>query len=467
MLFVEYRFFAFFLIVLAVYWSLRSDRRRKMWLLLCSYAFYAGWDWRFLGLIVVSTLVDFLVGLRLARPDAVRRKAWLLLSLGVNLGLLAFFKYFNFFVESASDLLQFLGLPASPSTLAIILPVGISFYTFQTLSYSIDIYRGKLEASRSLLDVALFVGFFPQLVAGPIVRARDFLPQLSAPRRYATVDLRGCLLLFLVGFVKKACISDNIAPIVDQYFADPSRFDAISAWVGVSFYAVQIYCDFSGYSDMAIACAGLLGYRLLLNFDFPYLASNITIFWRRWHISLSSWLRDYLYIPLGGSKGTKLFTYRNLLLTMLLGGLWHGAAWNFVIWGGLHGTALIVHKEWCRRFTPPGGVALALKILGPFLTFYWVCIAWIFFRAQGFDRALEVARSFVLFQAEGEASLGAERLWIFVALAVVHWLSRTVGVEGIGRRLPSWGFAIAYGFLAAVALSLIPASFTPFIYFQF
>ena len=467
MLFVEYRFLLFFLIVLAVYWPLRSNRARKLWLLGCSYAFYAGWKWEFLGLIILSTLVDYFVGLRLADPRTVRRRGWLLVSLVVNLGMLGIFKYCNFFLESAGELLQFLGIPYSPSTLAIVLPVGISFYTFQTLSYSIDIYRGKLPASRNLLDVALFVGFFPQLVAGPIVRAKAFLPQLVSSRRWASVDVRGCLLLFLIGFVKKACISDNVAPLVDQYFANPAAFDAVSAWVGVTFYAIQIYCDFSGYSDMAIASAGLLGYRLLLNFDFPYLAGNITVFWRRWHISLSSWLRDYLYIPLGGSRGGKLFTHRNLMLTMLLGGLWHGAAWNFVVWGGLHGAALIAHKEWTRRVALTGFAAGAMRAIGPLLTFYWVCIAWIFFRADGFGRAIDVLEPFLLLRAEGTESLGAGALGVFLALAVVHVLSRTIGVEGAARRLPSGAFALLYGGLAAVVLSLVPASYTPFIYFQF
>ena len=265
-------------------------------------------------------------------------------------------------------------------TLSIVLPVGISFYTFQTLSYSIDIYAGRLQPQKSLLDLATFVAFFPQLVAGPIVRAADFLPQLAIARSFSQVNVRACLILFMVGFFKKACVSDNLAPIVDRYFSAPETYNALSSWIGVLSYTVQIYCDFSGYSDMAIACAGLLGYELCVNFDFPYLASSITDFWRRWHISLSTWLKDYLYIPLGGNRGGQLFTYRNLMLTMVLGGLWHGAAWTFVVWGALHGGALIAHKEWKKLMTSRAAATKPKNSLWPILlTFYWVCITWVFF----------------------------------------------------------------------------------------
>ena len=351
MLFVEFRFLLFFLGAFLVYWTLGNGTARKAWLLLCSYVFYAAWDWRFLGLVLASTLIDYFVGRGLSRERRPKiRTALVLTSVVGNLGILGFFKYWNFFAQSGGELFDWLGIPYHPQVLSsLVLPVGISFYTFQTLSYSIDVYRGKLQPTRSLLDLALFVGFFPQLVAGPIVRASKFLPQLGRIHVFEQIEFRRWLVLFLVGFFKKACISDNLAPIVDRYFAQPEAYTALAAWTAVLFFAVQIYCDFSGYSDMAIACAGMLGYRLGENFDAPYLASNITAFWRRWHISLSSWLRDYLYIPLGGNRGSRLTMYRNILLTMILGGLWHGARWNFVIWGALHGIALIAHKEWQRR----------------------------------------------------------------------------------------------------------------------
>src|SRR3984893_7965021 len=288
MLFVEFRFFWFFLVVFSVYWSLRDNRPRKIWLLICSYIFYAAWNWKFLFLLMGSSVLDYFVGMMLTRTKSpAGRRGWLLLSLCANLGTIAFFKYYNFFVSSAADLLAWLGLPASVHTLNIILPVGVSFYTFHSMSYTIDVYRGKMRAVSSLLDVACFIGFFPQMVAGPIVRAFAFLPQLQSLREFSNVDVRGSLVLFLTGFIKKACIADALAPSVDRYFEAPWSFDSTSAWVGLLFYAIQIYCDFSGYTDMAIACARLLGYELAVNFRFPYMARNVADFWHRWHISLS------------------------------------------------------------------------------------------------------------------------------------------------------------------------------------
>ncbi len=466
MLFTELRFVPFFLLVFAVHWALRRDAGRKLWLLLASYAFYAAWDGRFLALILASTLIDYGVALRLQQPN-VRRRLWVSVSLVANLGLLAVFKYFNFFLDSAADLLGLLGFQADLPTLRIILPVGISFYTFQTLSYTLDVYFERLRPTRNLLDVALFVAFFPQLVAGPIVRASDFLPQLRTPRRIASIAFRPALLLFLSGYIKKACISDQLAPWVDSYFQDPASFDAAAAWLATIFYAVQIYCDFSGYSDMAIACAALLGYSIPLNFDFPYFATDITDFWRRWHMSLSRWLRDYLYIPLGGNRGSLLFTYRNLALTMLLGGLWHGASWNFVLWGALHGLALIVHREWTRRVDLPPGLRSALRPFGMAATFLFVCLCWIFFRAADFERAWIVVRAFVLFDGAGEQTFQASLASIPVVLAALHACART----GLWRRgmlaLPPWAFAMVLGCVLAVAQTFTSPGLKPFIYFQF
>ena len=468
MIFTEFRFLFFFLAVFLVHWGLRGLRARKVWLLLCSYAFYSAWDWRFLSLIIGSTLVDFVAGQRIhdASEPASRRR-WMRVSVCANLGLLAVFKYFGFFVDSGIELIEFFGFHASRPTLSILLPVGISFYTFQTMSYSLDIYFRRMQPTRSLLDLALFVGFFPQLVAGPIVRASLFIPYLSENRRFASVPVRFCLVLFLVGFVKKACISDNVVSVVDPFFNDPSSFSALGAWTGVLMYAVQIYCDFSGYSDMAIATAGLLGYSLPLNFNFPYLASDIREFWRRWHISLSTWLRDYLYIPLGGSRGGKWFTHRNLMITMLLGGLWHGAGWNFVIWGGLHGLALIAHREWERaglsRLVPR---PLRL-VVGTVATFWWVCLAWIFFRSSTLPEALEVCRSFVLFESPGERSFGAGPMFVLAGLCAAHMLGSTHVVGRASEKVPSWVFAAIYGASWPLALAFMNGAVKPFIYFQF
>jgi alginate O-acetyltransferase complex protein AlgI len=469
MLFTEYRFFAFFALVFCVHWALRSNHTRKLWLLLCSYCFYAAWDWRFLSLILISTTVDYVAGLRVAREQDDNRRAWLVISLATNLGLLATFKYFNFFIESAADLFVLLGIPFGAESLNIVLPVGISFYTFQTLSYTIDIYRRRLSPTRDPLDLALFVAFFPQLVAGPIVRAAHFLPQLRASRQFATVAVKPLLCLFFLGFVKKACVADNLAPIVDAYFSQPEAFNAASAWLATVAYAIQIYCDFSGYSDMAIACAGLLGYQLPRNFSHPYFAGDIASFWRRWHISLSTWLRDYLYVPLGGNRGNRLFVYRNLMITMLLGGLWHGAAWNFVIWGGLHGVALVVHREWRSRISTGGrDTNMAHRFGGGLLTFYWVCLCWIFFRAPDLQSALIAARSFTLFQSLGDASVASPGWWILISgLALVHGVSRRFEGTIALDRVPAWLFAGAYGACFALALAFVPRGYTPFIYFQF
>lgn len=468
MLFTEFRFILFFIIVFSLYWGLQKNMHRKLWLLICSYIFYGAWDWRFLSLIWISTVVDYSIGWILSRPiPESRRKVLLVLSLLTNLGLLGFFKYFNFFVESALNFLNFLGIPAQPSSLKIILPVGISFYTFQTLSYSIDVYRRRLEPTKNLLNFALYVSFFPQLVAGPIVRASTFLPQLLEKRNFINVNARTCLILFLVGFIKKACISDNLAPIVDRYFSNPELYGAADAWISVLFYSIQIYCDFSGYSDMAIACAGLLGYELCLNFNFPYFASNIATFWRRWHISLSNWLRDYLYIPLGGNRSGKYLTYRNLMLTMLLGGLWHGAAWNFVIWGGMHGIALVAYREVSTWQLPIRLPSRVVAILGTIATFYWVCLTWVFFRAIDVDRALVIFESFVLFHSPGSQTLGLQLLWICVPLAIAHWITYRRLWVNWWQRLPGWTFAACYGGLFSIALTFVPTRHTPFIYFQF
>ena len=278
MIFTEARFFVFFLAVFVVNWNIRTNSHRKLFLLASSYFFYGVWDYRFLLLILFSTIVDYIVGLQLVKTSGKWKGLWLSLSLVVNLGMLAIFKYFNFFIESLNTLLLTVGWEEQVSTLQIVLPVGISFYTFQTLSYSIDIYRGKLIPTKSFLNFAVFVAFFPQLVAGPIVRASDFLGQLVSQREFKIVDCRWCLILFLCGFFKKACISDNISPFVDAFYASPQSYDVASAVLCIVLYSIQIYCDFSGYSDMAIATAGLLGFQLRENFDFPYLANSITDF---------------------------------------------------------------------------------------------------------------------------------------------------------------------------------------------
>ncbi|MEM9134686.1 MAG: MBOAT family O-acyltransferase [Actinomycetota bacterium] len=468
MLFTQPIFFAFLAVVLALQWVvLPRNQARKVMLLLASYVFYAAWDVRFLSLIILSTLVDHVAATRIAAADDPgTRRRWLLLSLVVNLGMLGIFKYLGFFADSLQDLIGAFGGEVSDVTLNITLPVGISFFTFQTLSYTIDVYRGSLEPRKSLLDVAVFVAFFPQLVAGPIVRASHFLPQLDTTRRLADVAWRPALTLFLVGFFKKAVVADTIGAEVDKLFADPAAFGWLATVGGVLGYAVQIYGDFSGYSDMAIATAMMLGYSLGENFNFPYFSRSIDDFWRRWHISLSSWLRDYLYIPLGGNRGSELATYRNLLLTMLLGGLWHGAAWTFVAWGALHGGALALHRWWTRGLGRRAGdspVANAAAIAG---TFVFVVLVWIPFRAVTFGDMTQVLTNLV---GLGDGAQGLSP-WLAVYLAgaaVLHALAYQGRAAKLPDTLPAPQYAAVLGVAAALALALRPLGSSPFIYFQF
>jgi alginate O-acetyltransferase complex protein AlgI len=465
-LFTEPLFFLFFVVVFAVHWILRGHRARKVWLMLASYVFYGCWDWRFLFLILASTAIDFGVARAMATSEGGQRKRWLLVSLCTNLGLLGFFKYFNFFIESTNSLLALIG-DTELRTYSIILPVGISFYTFQTMSYSIDVFRKKLEPIDDFWDFALFVSFFPQLVMGPILRAKGFLPQLDRVRRYADVRFAPLLTLFVFGFIKKACISDNIAPLVDALYADPAAYDSLGVFITCTFYAVQLYCDFSGYTDMAIAVAGMVGFHVPLNFDFPLLAGNVSDFWRRWHISFSSWLRDYLYFPLGGSRQGEGKTVRNLMITMLLSGLWHGAGGHFVVWGGLNGVALTVHRWYGQARLVPGLVRRGVSALGWPLTVWWFAYTSIFFRAQSIPEALDVGAAFAFLGTSGTESVHALALLWLVPLLAVHVLARRRDLPELAGRLPAPAFAAAYGVLGGLAVSFARIDYRPFIYFQF
>ncbi len=392
----------FFGIFFVLYFLTRGKLRLVV-MLVSSYVFYAWWDWRFLSLIIVSTLVDYWVGMHVARTDnqAVRKRL-LLLSLAVNLGLLGFFKYFNFFIDSTATFLTLFGMQPNLHTLRIILPVGISFYTFQTLSYTIDIYRRNLEPETLLLRFAVFVAFFPQLVAGPIVRASLFLPQLHQDHRFDPQRFLQGFTLVVWGYFLKVGLADSIALIVDIVYATPQQFTSSALLAGTFFYTFQIYGDFCGYSSIAIGIAHILGFDFGINFFKPYFATTMSEFWRRWHISLSTWLRDYLYIPLGGSRHGKWHTYRNIMITMLLGGLWHGAAMHFVVWGGLHGAFLIIQNQiikpygrlldWLRC---PKIIRTALAL---FIVFAIACLTRIFFRAQSMDDALLIGKKIFLLE---------------------------------------------------------------------
>ena len=394
MLFNSLAFFAFIGLFLPIYFLLKGKQR--LWLcLIGSYYFYGCWDERFLSLIIISTLIDYTVGLMLSNEeDPVRRKRMLVISLIVNLGFLAFFKYFNFFIESFQDLVLGMGMTPSFTTLNIILPVGISFYTFQSMSYTIDVYFKKIPVETDFVRFATFISFFPQLVAGPIVRAKEFLPQFKMDKPFSWDRFNSGSGQMLWGFFKKVVVADSLAPFVDQCFAAPDTFSSMHLLVGVIFWSFQIYCDFSGYSDIAIGLARILGFDFPDNFKTPYFSQGFSEFWQRWHITLSSWFRDYLYIPMGGSRNGTFNTYKNTMITNLLSGLWHGASWVYVFWGFLHGIYIVIQRllgkpfgRFLNKISMPKAGKVAINI---FLVYTATCFAWIFFRATDFSNALDV-----------------------------------------------------------------------------
>jgi alginate O-acetyltransferase complex protein AlgI len=469
MLFVELRFFLFFAIVLLVYWSLRTNNARKWFILLASYYFYGSWDWRFAGMLLVLSAGDWFFALKLTQTEnALARKIYVTLSLVMNLSVLAFFKYFHFFVDSALAVAQQMKFHLSEPTLRIILPVGVSFFTFQSLSYTIDVYRREIPPVLSLRDYLMFSSFFPQLVAGPIVRPKYFVPQMASMRTLTLDEVKGAMYLFLLGFIKKSCIADNLSPYVDRVFNHPAAFSGFASITAVWLYTIQIFCDFSGYSDMAIAVAALLGYKLVLNFDAPYLAVSIQDFWRRWHISLSTWIRDYIYISLGGrSKTNRLITYRNNLLTMLAGGLWHGAAWTFVVWGGAHGSAQVVHQEF-KHYVPLNERHEPWrKLIGWFITINFVCLCWILFRSTTFATAILMMKRYLFLDHGGPEAIP---LWLALVgpmLLLCQMAMRRFKLETHACALSLANFGLVYGGVWALALSMLPLGYRPFIYFQF
>jgi alginate O-acetyltransferase complex protein AlgI len=393
MLFNSFQFALFLPIVLVVYYSL-SHRRQNTFLLIASCVFYASWDWRFLFPLLFSTSIDYYCARRMEMVGQSQRRAYLVLSVVTNIGLLGFFKYFNFFLTSAERLLRFLGLNPQVSTLRIILPIGISFYTFQALSYTIDVYRGQMHSTRSFRDFLLAVLYFPHLVAGPIQRAHNLLPQVTNPRVVTATEVAAGIHLMVSGYFKKVFIADNLAPIVNDVFNSRSP-DGFHVLFGVYAFAFQIYCDFSGYTDIARGLAKLMGFDFVLNFNLPYFAVSPSDLWTRWHISLSTWLRDYLYIPLGGSRGGKTKTCRNLMLTMVIGGLWHGAAWNFVVWGAYHGSLLVVQRVWSDmsgslgRWNEFAGTRIG-QTVAIVLMFQCTCYGWLLFRAGSMTQIIDM-----------------------------------------------------------------------------
>lgn len=472
MLFPSFAFLVFLPVVYLAYWYVfnRSLRLQNAFLLVASYVFYGWWDWRFLGLLFASSLGDVLIGLAIDKAQGPARKRWLMVSLLVNLGLLCTFKYFNFFMDGLHDLLLAFGMRPHLPTLRLLLPVGISFYTFQSLSYTIDIYRGRMHATRDPLAFFAFVSFFPQLVAGPIERAVNLLPQFQVPRRFDMERARDGLRLMLWGFFKKIVIADTCAPLVNEVFAgDVSVTPGITLFFGALLFAFQIYGDFSGYSDIAIGCARLFGFNLSQNFAYPYFSRSISEFWRRWHISLSAWFRDYVYLPLGGWRD-KVGRLRNIMITFTVSGLWHGANWTFVTWGALHGAYYIpeiVGDGKARRDD-----ASLRDLPAMLLTFLLVVVAWVFFRSSSVHTAAAYLWYMLtnMLTSPGALLLWLKRsqLWWILFVLIIEWIGRRQqhGLERLPRsNALRWA---VYLFLALVILLHIDMHTAhEFIYFQF
>ena len=475
MLFPTITFAIFFAVVLPVSWLLMPRPARwKVFILAASYFFYGYWNPAFIFLLAGSAAFNWAMGAAIhrARMDAVRR-GWLAIAVIGNLAVLGYFKYYDFFLSSTTNLLDRIGIHISPQIVAITLPIGISFFTFQALSYVIDVYRAHTEPVR-IMEFAVYLSFFPQLVAGPIVRASEFLPQLKERHDPRRIDASRAFFLIFMGLFKKVVIANFLATeIVDPVFGSPNQYSGLENLMAIYAYAVQIYADFSGYTDIAIGLALLLGFRFPQNFDGPYTATSIQDFWRRWHMTLSRWLRDYLYIPLGGNQRGTAATYRNLMLTMLLGGLWHGAAWTFVVWGGIHGFFLSA-EHWRRgvrlaRGEPEPADTVLTRTARRVLTFQIVCFAWVFFRAESFQTAFDILGRLV--SGWGDPSPLVTRsvlLVIAIGIGAQYVPKQTLGraMALFSRASPAaQGVALGVGLLFVDTLG--PSGVAPFIYFQF
>src|SRR5213083_181014 len=473
MLFNSLTFVAFFAIVVIAYWSMRSWNARKNLLVVASYIFYGAWNPPFAVLLFSTTAMDFWLGRQIARAKGRHsRRVWLVGSVGMNLSMLGFFKYGNFLLQNFQWLVGRIGIIYQPPHLDILLPVGISFYTFHSLSYTLDIYRGVLQPTRSLRDFVLAVSFFPQLVAGPIVRAGDFLPQLVRPQPLRSGQFLWGLLLMTLGLFEKVVLADTmLSGSADRIFTYAGPLIALDSWLGVMAFAGQIFFDFAGYSTCAIGAALCLGFHLKDNFRFPYAAIGFSDFWRRWHISLSTFLRDYLYIPLGGNRVAWTRAAINLVIVMFLGGLWHGAAWTFVVWGLLHGfylviehasRALIGERAWTANF--------AVKLLLGLITYGAVCLAWVFFRASDFTIATRMLGGMFGGHPHGDAILATREILqigiVTFFMMLAHWSLRDINVETAVTRLPRWVVTSAWA-LMACAIILTQGTSNAFIYFQF
>ena len=471
MLFNSLTFILFLGIVLTLYYlPLLNWKGKKGMLLIASYLFYAAWNPPLVILLWISTAVDWWVGNRLyAAKDDKGRKSLLLISLVVNLGFLAFFKYGGFFLDNFLGLATLMGWDWQVAAPDIILPMGISFYTFQTMSYSIDMYYRRTQPAKTMLDFALYVTFFPQLVAGPIVRANTLIPQFYEPKRVSWDQFYWGSFLLSLGLFQKVVLADVfLADVSDAIFGAAGMVHPLDAWVGTLAFSGQIFFDFAGYSTCAIGVALLLGIVLPDNFRYPYAAIGFSDFWRRWHITLSTWLRDYLYIPLGGNRDGAVRTYRNLMITMLLGGLWHGAAWTFVFWGFLHGLYLGVERYLRGRLTIEW--TPMKRRMAALFTYFLVLITWVFFRAPSFGKAGELLSAMFLLDRGGNVILQELAVvvvgLITIGLLVTHWKMRDTSVRAVAEKTPSWALGLAWAIML-VLIAVAQGTGEQFIYFQF
>ncbi|MDB6169407.1 MAG: rane bound O-acyl transferase family protein [Verrucomicrobia bacterium] len=473
MLFNSLIFVVFFVVVVGTYWTLQSWSARKNLLLAASYLFYGAWNPPFALLLFATTAVDFFLGGRIAAAATpATRKAWTTASVVTNLSMLGFFKYGNFLLLNFQWLLARVGVVYQPPHLDVFLPIGISFYTFHSLSYTLDVYRGVCAPTRSLRDFTLAVSFFPQLVAGPIVRAADFLPQLVTPPVLKPGQFAWGLLLMTLGLFQKTVLADTLlAGAADTVFGYGGPLATLDAWTGVLAFAGQIFFDFAGYSTCAIGAALCLGFHLKDNFRFPYAAIGFSDFWRRWHISLSTFLRDFLYIPLGGNRSGAIMAGVNLLIVMFIGGLWHGAAWTFVVWGLIHGAFLVIER---MLRTVVGEAAWAkstvVRVLSGLATYAIVCLAWVFFRAADFPSASRLVNAMVGALAKGDAILSTREILqvgiVTALLLLAHWRLRDTSIEATVARMPRWLLGATWTAMLCTIL-LNQGSGNAFIYFQF
>ncbi len=475
MLFYSWKFISLFAVTLLVYWRLGAVRTRQWWLLFISYVFYGYWDVRFLMLLVMSSAIDFELGRAISRQEPGRTKRFYLwLSLVLNLGTLFTFKYFDFFSESFATAAAVLGLPYSAVTLNVVVPLGISFYTFHALSYIFDVYTGKIKPCQSRMEFMLYEAFFPQLLAGPIVRARDFLFQMGEKKYWVDVPWRSCLLLFVTGLIKKVCLGDNIAVFIDPVYQAPEDYSAASVLVAGFLFHFQVYLDFSGYTDMAIATARMMGFVIPVNFYFPFLAENIAEFWRRWHISLGAWFRDYVFLRMGGFSRRIFLSLRNVAVTMALIGLWHGAAFHYMLWGLWNGVGIWIYYVYrqlrgrygfaSRVMALPQWASLMLAVL---FTDFVVSLGAILFRVNELPLAFSMIRQGVLLAPSGDKSIALPGIGAALVLLGMHWVQYRFRPTYYVQQLPLPVFAIIMGCLLAFYTLAMSTYIPPFIYFDY